>query len=47
MTDILTIYAPVERWLALLADGWRFPDDIAQPMHGPHGAWSVFMWRQT
>jgi hypothetical protein len=41
------ILAPRDAWLALLAAGWRFPEDIAQPMRGPHGAWSVLLWRRV
>ena len=38
-------YAPVDRFLAMLAQGWTFPNDIAQPCLGHHGAWSTRMVR--
>ena len=41
------IYAPRDAWLAWLAAGWRFPEDIAQPMQGPHGRYGVFLWRRV
>lgn len=44
MTNFDSIFAPLESWLVLLADGWRFVGDIAQPMCGPHGAYSSYLW---
>lgn len=41
----LVIFAPLDRWLALLADGWRFSGDVAEAMPSHHGYWSVLLWR--
>lgn len=35
------MYAPADRWLALLLQGW-IP---LCPLPGHHGAWSVFLGR--
>lgn len=40
------VYAPRDRFLALLADGWRFPDDVAEEMAAHHGHWSVLLVRE-
>jgi len=45
MTDGYVIFASRYAFLAYLADGWRFVNDIAQPMPGSHGAWSVMLER--
>lgn len=39
------IYAPVGRFLPLLAAGWRL-QDVAEPMRGHHGVYSVLLWRE-
>jgi hypothetical protein len=31
------------RFLVALLDGWRFFDDIAQPMRGHHGRYACLM----
>lgn len=38
------IYAPRDRFLALLAQGWRLPE-IVEPIHGHHGYYSIILWR--
>ena len=38
------LYAPRDRWLALVAQGWRLPF-VVEPMHGHHGTYSVLLWR--
>ena len=40
----LYLYAPRERWLALLADGWELPFVVA-PMPGGHGHHSILLSR--
>lgn len=33
-------------WLVLLAEGWRFSDDLVPaPLVGPHGHYAVLLWR--
>ncbi len=39
------IYAPIDGFLPYLAVGWRFADDIAEPMPAHHGHWSVLLVR--
>lgn len=29
-------YVPIDAFLVYLADGWTFPDDIAEPIQDPH-----------
>lgn len=41
---MLVLYAPRDRWLALVAQGWRLPF-VVEPMHGHHGTYSVLLWR--
>lgn len=38
------VYAPVGRFLALLAAGWRL-QAVAEPMAGHHGHYSILLWR--
>ena len=38
-------YILVDRFLIALADGWRFTDDIAEPIQAHHGVYSCIMWR--
>lgn len=38
-------FVAIDRSLIHLAQGWRFSDDIAQPMPGNHGNFSVLMER--
>lgn len=38
------IYAPVNRFLILLAQGWRL-QFIVQPMSDHHGQYAVLLWR--
>ena len=45
MTDI--IFAPRHAFLAYLAAGWRFVNDVAEPMPGSHSAWSVALEREV
>lgn len=47
MTDIDIIFAPRDGFLPYLAAGWRFACDIAEPMIGSHGAWSVCLEREA
>ena len=42
---MILIFAPRDAFLPYLAAGWRFANDIAQPMPGSHGAWSVMLER--
>jgi len=42
---ILTIYAPRNGWLALLAQGWRLEGNVPWPMAGVHGRFSIFLWK--
>jgi hypothetical protein len=41
------VIVPRDGWLGWLAAGWRFPGDVAAPMQGPHGAWSVLLCRRV
>ena len=43
MTTHYAIYAPLERWLVLLAQGWRLP--FVAGMTGHHGRYAVLLWR--
>jgi len=45
-TGMTVIYAPITGFLAYLADGWRL-QDVAEPMAGHHGAYSVLLWRDA
>lgn len=36
------IYAPLDHWLLLLAQGWRPVGLVVAPMRG---GWSVLLWR--
>lgn len=38
------IYAPVNRFLFLLCQGWRLPD-VVEPMEGHHGHYSILLTR--
>lgn len=38
------IYAPVRGFLPFLARGWRL-QDVAEPMQGHHGRYSILLWR--
>lgn len=38
------IYAPINRFLMKLHAGWQLPD-VAEPMIGHHGNYSMLMWR--
>lgn len=40
-----TIYAPLDRFLVLLADGWHLPF-IVEPMRGNHGRYSILLERE-
>jgi len=40
------IFAPVDQFLALLADGWELPW-VVEPMAGHHGAWSILLTRSA
>ena len=42
MTDFL--YAPLSKYLALLAQGWALPF-VVEPMQGHHGRYSVLLRR--
>lgn len=42
MREYDVIYAPKSGWLAMLARGWLFADDLAGTSHG---RWSVLLWR--
>ena len=44
---IETIYAPRHKFLAFLAAGWRFVNDVAEPMPGHHGTYSILMEREA
>jgi len=44
-TAFEAVLAPRDRFLALLAEGWRFPDDVADEAVGHHGYWSVCLVR--
>jgi hypothetical protein len=43
--SFLVAYVPLNGWLVKLAEGWRFPGMIVEPMQGHHGFWSVLMER--
>ena len=43
VADIMLV--PIGRFLPYLAIGWRFIDDIAEPVIGHHGAYSVMLMR--
>jgi hypothetical protein len=36
----------LDAFLLALADGWRFPHDIAQPAQEHHGYWSCLLERR-
>ena len=38
------IYAPLYRFVLLLAKGWRLPD-VVEPMAGHHGAFAILLSR--
>lgn len=42
--DCEMIYAPVNQFLALLAQGWRLCF-IVEPIQAHHGTYSMWMWR--
>lgn len=44
MRAILTIYAPVGKFLPKILEGWNLPDPV-EPMMGHHGRYSILMWR--
>mgnify|MGYP006436176853 CR=1 FL=1 len=44
MTDV--IFAPRNVFLAYLAAGWRFANNVAEPMPGAHGDYSVILERR-
>lgn len=44
MSDLLALYAPRRRFLALLAQGWELPF-VVEPMPGGHGAHSILLTR--
>lgn len=39
------IFASRDCFLVLLLAGWRFPGDVAEPMRGGHGEYTVILWR--
>jgi hypothetical protein len=39
-------YFPKHQWLARLAEGWRWPGDVAEEMRGPGGHYSVVLVRE-
>jgi len=39
----LAQYAPLHRWLLLLADGWSFHGFVAEPMPHHHGYHAVLL----
>lgn len=41
--EFLAQHVPMGGWLLYLARGWRFPNDVAQPMDGHHGVWVCWM----
>jgi hypothetical protein len=45
MTDLLVLYAPLDGWLCLLAQGWQFCSVVVGPMPGSHGLYSVMLER--
>ena len=42
--DCYMIYAPIDGFLPLLAQGWRF-GFIVEPIAAHHGFYSMWMWR--
>lgn len=38
--------APLSSFCLWLANGWEFPNMIAEPCIGHHGAWSVWLRRK-
>lgn len=36
------LYAPLDSWVVLLAQGWRPAGMVVEPMRG---GWSVLLWR--
>lgn len=45
MSDLLLLYAPIDGWLVLLADGWRLPVVVEPIMAMPHGYYSILLER--
>jgi hypothetical protein len=43
---MMILYAPVDAFLPLLAQGWKFCGHVAAPMNGHHGCYSVLLWRE-
>jgi hypothetical protein len=37
---------PLDGWLVKLAEGWRFPRFVVEPMQGHHGAYSVLLEKE-
>lgn len=44
MSNLLLLYAPIDGWLVLLADGWRLPF-VVEPMRLHHGRHSILLER--
>jgi hypothetical protein len=40
-------FVPLDGFLPYLATGWTFANNIAEPMPGSHGVWSILMERDT
>ena len=40
------LYAPIGGFIVLLAQGWRFPGLIVEPMAGHHGTYSILLTRR-
>ena len=40
------LYAPIGGFIILLAQGWRFPGLIVEPMAGHHGTYSILLARR-
>ena len=40
-------YVLLDAWLVPLADGWRFPTHVVEPMRNYRGEFAVLMWREA
>jgi len=47
MAEIDYLFAPLDRWLPLLAAGWRFAGLVVEPMAGHHGRHAVLLERRV
>lgn len=45
--DILVWYAPKDRWLAALAEGWKLPWIVSEMEHAGHGQYSIMLTKDA